>query len=240
MIISLLIGTVIGIILAMPPGPIAMANIKLGLEKSRKDCVQFSLGTALMDLLYCLIAIFAASAIESAISEYFISNPFLSLFFQFIVVSGLIFFGFKQVRTRKEEIESFRSTKSSKLPTFLLNLKNKGPLFLGISLAFTNLANPTFIPSLTLMSAWVHKFELFQDLIAENLSFSLGFGIGNFIWLYFLSWIVMRNRHKLSEVSILRIKQFAGVTFIGFGGFIGYRIVMFTNWAQIFKYAFVF
>jgi Na+-transporting NADH:ubiquinone oxidoreductase subunit NqrE len=90
------------------------------------------------------------------------------------------------------------------------------------------------------MSAWVHKVGLFPNMFHENMIFSLGFGVGNFLWLYILSWIVIRHRHKLSENSISRIKQFAGVTFIGFGGFLGYRALVFTNWAQIFKYAFAF
>lgn len=97
-----------------------------------------------------------------------------------------------------------------------------------------------FFDSLTIMSAWVQKVGLFPNGLNQNLFFSLGFGIGNFIWLYLLSMIVLKNRHKLSDGSIARIKQFAGATFIGFGGFIGYRVIMFTNWANIFKYAVVF
>ncbi len=237
MLSAVISGALIGFVLAMPPGPIAMANIRLALEKHRKDCVYFSIGTALMDLFYCLIAITAASAIHSAISDYFDSFPVVSLIFQFLVVFCLIFFGIQQFNSRKKIIDTDDLPKS---PTFLQTLKNKGPLFLGISLAFTNLANPTFFPSLTVMSAWVQKVELFPNDLYMNLIFSLGFGIGNFLWLYILAMIILRNKHKLSENSIYRIKQFAGVTFIGFGGLIGYRVVMFTNWTSVFKFAFAF
>jgi len=231
-------GSLLGFVLAMPPGPIAMANIRLGLEKHRKDCVYFSIGTAAMDLIYCLVAITAASAIHSAINGYFDANPIISLIFQFSVVAGLVIFGIKQFKSRNKTIEICET--EIKPPHFLQTLKNKGPLFLGISLAFTNLANPTFIPSLTIMSAWVQKIGFFPNELNHNLAFSLGFGIGNFAWLYLLSILILRNRHKLSENSIARIKQFAGVTFIGFGGIIGYRVLMFTNWASVFKFAFAF
>lgn len=239
MINAIIVGAVLGFILALPPGPIAMANIKLGLEKTRKDCAQFAIGTAFMDMIYCIVAIFAASAIHLAINEYLEANPFISLFIQMIVVGGLIYFGFTQFKSRKIVI-NYEDDSAVSSATFIQNLKKKGPLFLGVALALTNLANPTFVPSLTIMSGWVHKMSIFQNNFTENILFSLGFGFGNFIWLYVLAWIVIRHRHRLSEESILRIKQFAGVTFIGFGGIIGYRAIMFTNWTQIFKYAFVF
>ncbi|MBX3043998.1 MAG: LysE family transporter [Candidatus Kapabacteria bacterium] len=240
MVTAIIVGAVIGFILAMPPGPIAMANIRLGLEKSRKDCAEFAIGTASMDMIYCIVAIFAASAIHSAVDSYLVENPIVSIAFQSIIVAGLIYFGFTQFRANRVSEIEFQENPQVSSSKFIQNLKNKGPLFLGVALALTNLANPTFVPSLTIMSAWVHKIGLFPNSFNENIIFSIGFGLGNFLWLYVLSLIVIRNRHKLSNSSILRIKQFAGVTFIGFGGFIGYRLFMFTNWAQIFKYALIF
>jgi threonine/homoserine/homoserine lactone efflux protein len=240
MVTAILIGASLGFILAMPPGPIAMANIKLGLEKGRKECAEFAIGTASMDMFYSIIAIFAASAIHSAVNNYLNSHPFVTLLFQSIIVVALIYFGVTQFRNRKQLVKQNQKVADKAPNAFIQNLKDKGPLFLGVALALTNLANPTFIPSLTIMSGWVHEVGIFPNRFTENIMFSLGFGMGNFIWLYLLSWLIVRNRNKLSENSIIRIKQFAGATFIGFGGFIGYRALMFTNWAHIFKYAFVF
>lgn len=240
MITALVIGAAIGFILAMPPGPIAMANIRLGLERNRAECAEFAFGTAFLDMLYCVIAIFAASAIYSAVSDYFVENPFFSFTFQIIIVTALVYFGIKQFHSHKNEPKTIVTDTLQNSSGFIQNLKKKGPLFLGVALALTNLANPSFVPTLTVLSAWVHKAGIFPNGFTENIIFSLGFGIGNFLWLYLLAWIVIRNRHKLSETSIIRIKQFAGVTFIGFGGLIGYRVIAFTNWTQIFKYAFIF
>lgn len=240
MVTAIMIGAALGFILAMPPGPIAMASIKLGLEKSRKECSQFAIGTAAMDVLYCVIAIFAAAAINTAVTYYIISYPLISVIFQFVVVFGMVYFGISQFKKRSAETENMVSTTETPSNSYIQNLKGKGPLFLGIALALTNLANPTFIPSLTIMSSWVQKAELFHNQFSENILFSLGFGIGNFLWLYMLGAIIIYNRHKFSDNTVFRIKQFAGVTFISFGGFIGYRALMFTNWAQIFKFAFVF
>lgn len=234
MIFAVIAGALLGFVIAMPPGPIAMTNIRLGIDGNRKECALFSLGTASMDMLYCLIAVFAASAIQGAVSAYLDNNPYLSLTFQFIVVAGLIYFGIIQFKTKVIDFEKLENPSGKQTPQFIDNMKSRGSLFVGFALAMTNLANPTFVPSLTIMSAWVHKTGLFPDEFINNVFFAIGFGIGNFLWLYTLAWVVIHNRHKLSNKTILRIKQFSGVTFILFGCIIGYRILILTNWSQIF------
>jgi threonine/homoserine/homoserine lactone efflux protein len=236
MLIALLAGAILGFVLALPPGPIAMVCIRMGIEKGRAECFQLSLGTAAMDMVYSFIAIFAAAAVQSAASTYLDDNPIVSVFFQVIVVIGLVYYGFVQFKKQKKAQENPEARK--KQSQFIEGLKKKGPLMLGIALALTNLANPTFLPSLAVMSGWVHKMNIFQNAVLENSLFAVGFGIGNFIWLYLLAYMVMRNKHKLSDNSITYIKQFAGITFIGFGGFIGWRMFAFTNWAQVVKILF--
>lgn len=238
MLTALIIGTIIGFVLAMPPGPIAMASIRLGLDHGRKATFQMAFGTAFLDMIYCLIAIFAASAVQSSLNNFFITYPIISAVLQIIIVSGLIFYGIKQFRQREERIITDEIVLET--PEYLNNLKSKGPFLLGIALALTNIANPTFLPSLAVMSAWVQKLSLFDTNAIHFFIFSLGFGLGNFLWLYTLGVIVHKNKHRLSDSSIHKIRQFAGLTFIGFGGWIGVRLIMLTNWANIFKIAFTF
>jgi len=238
MLTALIIGTIIGFVLAMPPGPIAMASVRLGLDHGRKATFQMSFGTAFLDMIYCLIAIFAASAVQSSLNNFFNTYPIISTVLQIIVVSGLIFYGFKQFQKRDDK--NLDEDPTLNTPEYLKNLKTKGPFLLGIALALTNIANPTFLPSLAVMSAWVQKLSLFDATALHFFTFSLGFGLGNFLWLYTLGVIVHKNKHRLSDSSIDKIRQFAGLTFIGFGGWIGVRLIMLTNWANIFKIAFSF
>lgn len=234
---AIIIGAVVGFILAMPPGPVAMACVKVGLQNGRRECFELSIGTALMDTVYCVIAIFAASAVQAALSNFLDTNPLIYLTIQIIIVSLLVYFGLSQFKKKSIETTEVSPNKS---PSFITTLKNRGPFLLGVAMALTNIANPTFMSTLMVMTAWVHKLDLFVSSFGSNLLFAIGFGIGNFSWLFLLAYFVMRNKHKLSETSMLRIKQFAGLTFIGFGGFLGWRLVAFTNWAQIFKIAFSF
>jgi|GEM_PF-178667 len=234
---AIIIGAVIGFILAMPPGPVAMACVKVGLQNGRRECFELSIGTALMDTVYCVIAIFAATAVEATLSNFLDSNPLIYLTIQIVIVALLVYFGLSQFKKNKIETDEVSLKKS---PTFISTLKSRGPFLLGVAMALTNIANPSFMSTLMLMTAWVNKLDLFVSSFGTNLLFSIGFGIGNFSWLFLLAYFVMRNKHKLSETSMLRIKQFAGLTFIGFGGFLGWRLVAFTNWAQVFKIAFSF
>ncbi len=238
MLTALIIGIIIGFVLAMPPGPIAMTSIRLGLDSGRKATFQMSFGTAMLDMIYCLIAIFAASAVQSTLTNFFTTYPIISAIFQIIIVSGLILYGFKQFKCNKQS-EPVDNT-AIEPPDYLKNLKTKGPFLLGIALSLTNIANPTFLPSLAVMSAWVQKFNFFEATALHFFTFSFGFGLGNFLWLYLLGLIVYKNKHRLSEASINKIRQFAGLTFIGFGSWIGIRLVMLTNWANIFKIVFSF
>jgi threonine/homoserine/homoserine lactone efflux protein len=237
MLTAVIIGAVIGFILAMPPGPVAMACVKVGLQNGRRECFELSIGTALMDTVYCVIAIFAATAVLDSLSNFLDSNPLIYLTIQIVIVALLVYFGLSQFK--KKKIESEEAT-LNKAPSFISTLKSRGPFLLGVAMALTNIANPTFLSTLMVMTAWVNKLDLFVSSFGTNMLFSIGFGIGNFSWLFLLAYFVMRNKHKLSETSMVRIKQFAGLTFIGFGGFLGWRLVAFTNWAQIFKIAFSF
>ncbi len=237
MLTAIIIGAVIGFILAMPPGPVAMACVNIGLQKGRKECFELSIGTALMDTVFCVIAIFAATAVEATLTNFLETNPIIYLAIQIVIVALLVYFGLSQFKKKRIETDDVNLKKS---PSFITTLENKGPFFLGVALALTNIANPTFMSTLMLMTAWVHKLDVFTSSFGSNLLFSIGFGIGNFSWLFLLAYFVMRNKHKLSQTSMLRIKQFAGLTFIGFGGFLGWRLVAFTNWAQVFKIAFSF
>jgi threonine/homoserine/homoserine lactone efflux protein len=241
MITAALIGALVGFVLAMPPGPIGMAAINISLDKGTKPGIKMAVGTAGLDMIYSMIAIFAASAVEKAVGSFFDENPIVFLAFQLVVVLGLIFAGALYLRKKKkftEVIDGKEEVKLSKFDAFIEDLKTKGPFLVGIALALTNIANPTFLPSLAVTAAWIHKLDLFANAFGQNMLFAVGFGVGNFIWLYLLMKTILRFKHKFSSNTLVRIKQFAGITFIGFGGLIGYRVVMFTKWPEIFRLVF--
>lgn len=241
MITALLVGIILGFLLAMPPGPIGMMAVKYSLDYGNKKVLEYSLGTAGLDMIFAIIAVFAASAVSSYISTLSMDNQHFILIFQIIVIIGLAGFGFAVLRSNKRKIKTENNELKIfgfKKTEFFDRLKTKGAFAFGIAFALTNLANPTFLPFLAFLSIQVHKFGIVENSVFTNLLYGLGFGIGNFIWLNLLSSIIIKYRSKFSIATLALIDKLAGITFISFAGIIIYRVVTVTKWTEIFKFAF--
>jgi L-lysine exporter family protein LysE/ArgO len=224
-ILALLAGTVIGIILAIPPGPIVMMGMNLALGSDMKLDFKFALGTSVMDIFYCLAAVFAASAAHAAVQGFSDDHPELVLVFQALVVVGLIIIGiFLSLGKYKNHPakESFSNVKANR---FLDNLKSKGPFFLGMAIALGNIANPTFLTALAVMASQAKKLGAIQVLPWDNLLYSLGFGIGNFIWIVFITELIHYHKAKFSHTMVKRLVQISGIVFILAGILLAYHIV---------------
>jgi arginine exporter protein ArgO len=67
MVTALLVGLVVGFVLAIPPGPIAMACVQQGLAGQAREGLALVLGASAMDIVYALLAAFASSALVEAL-----------------------------------------------------------------------------------------------------------------------------------------------------------------------------
>ena len=237
MLIALLSGIIIGVVMGIPPGPVAVTAIKLGMNNGLKHAVYASLGNGLMDFFYCLISMFAASAIVSLVTNFLNGYPVILLIFQVVVILSLIIIGLYQFRI-KDEIKTTEKDIVKPKSKFLDKLAHKGPFLFGFVVALSNVANPTFLPSMAYVTMNVHSFGIIQNTAINNVLFSLGFGFGNFLWLYIVVRIILHYRGKMTPKFMARIHQFAGFTLIGFGTLLGFRA--FFHWAEVLKLAFIF
>ena len=239
MIVALLAGFIIGYILAIPPGPVAVTVMRLSLDKGIKHSVLAATGTGLMDFIYCLIIVFATSAALSLVNGFFNDYPVLLLGFQLFVVASIIIYGIVNIKL-KDKIENPKKKRPPSKFKFLEKLSHRGPFFLGIGVAIANIANPTFLPSLAYITVNAHEFILVDRSFLTNLTFSFAFGLGNFSWLYTVSKVLVHYKDQMSTKVLARIHQFAGYTLIGFGAVLGYRVFTFTHWTEILRFVFAF
>lgn len=237
---ALLVGTVLAFVLAIPPGPVGVTAMKLGLTKGIRPSVQFAIGTGLLDAIFCMAAIFSTSAVVAGLSDFSANHPLATMFLQLSIIFGFLVFGVVNLKKKTKAECSSQESENVRQNALFIKLKNKGPFFLGIAIAVANIANPTFLPSLAYLTMQVHQFKFFANSLFNNFIFSIGFGIGNFLWLYLLVTVVMKLQSKMPPDFIEKIRQFAGITFIGFGGFLGWRLLAFTKWTEIFRLAFAF
>ncbi|MCX7909845.1 MAG: LysE family transporter [Ignavibacteria bacterium] len=235
--LSIVPGIIVGILLALPPGPAALTAIKLGLSNSSRHGFLSGLGTAIMDFFYCLIAIFATSAIIEWASNFSHHYPVLVIFIQLLIVLMVISLGISHIKSSKKVVEE--GADKSALP-FIERLSARGPFFVGIGIALTNIINPTFLPSLGYVALNIQQFGLIEIGPISNFFFALGFGIGNLIWLIFLVKSFVSFKKRMSEAFLSKIHKFAGLTLIGFGTFLGYRVLEVVKWSEVLRFVFAF
>lgn len=237
MIISLLFGITIGILLALPPGPVGVTAIKFGLFRGSRSGMELALGNAILDFLYSLVMIFATSAASEAVSSFEFDYPYISVLIQTLVVFVFFAVGIYNLRNKYDSFD-YNNPDNAYNSRFFSLIKKRGPILLGAAIALTNLANPTFVPTLAWISINVHNYGLFENNLLNNFTYALGFGIGNFIWISALVKIIVKYKHRLSENMLVRIRQFAGFTFLSFGTILGYRVFSLTKWSEIIRILF--
>ena len=239
MLIALLSGLIIGFVLAIPPGPVAVTTIKLSLDKGIKHSTKAALGVGIMDFLYCWAIISATSAVLILINNFFDDYPLVLTTFQIVVVVALILYGIMNVK-HKDRIGNPQKRSSNRWFEYLDKLSHRGPFLLGIAVANANIANPSFLTVTTYVTLNVHKFIMPESSALLNILFSLTFGFGNFLWLHLMSRVLVHYRERFSTQAIARIHQFAGFTLIGFGTVLGYRVITLTHWQEVLRLAFAF
>ncbi len=238
MIIALLVGTIIGYFLAIPPGPVSVSAIKLAMSPAPRNAYYLASATAMMDFIYALLAMFAASAANRTLEAFANDHQTLLYLVQIIIVIGFIIYGIDSLRKSKE-MNNQQFADNTEISRFK-SLSLKGPFFLGIVVSVSNVANPTFLPSLTYLSIQIQHLTFFDPNLMNKFIYAVGFGFGNFLWLLTLSGIINTHKHRMSNSFQKRIQQFAGITFISFGTLLGYRIFQIIHWQEILRFFLVF
>lgn len=241
MIISLLIGIAVGFVLAIPPGPVGVSVIRIALNNDKRGGILISIGASLMDVLYCLLAMLFTTAVFGSVQYFFDEYPFAMLVFQGCCVAAMLIFGLLQFRTPKfisQTPEMANKVTISPLKRLMERLKHGGPFFLGIAIALANIANPTFLPSLAYTCMFVQHSNMIAVSSLDSILYSIGFGIGNFAWMYILLRVLLHFKARFSAEFTLRIQRFAGLTMIGVGTYLGYRVILFTKWPEILRFIF--
>lgn len=159
-------------------------------------------------MLYCLAAMFASAGVASLLHVDASQSP-AALVVGVIVALVIAAVGVYQFRNPVELSlgDDDRQDRSN----------GARPFMTGAAYALANLANPTFIPSLLLMTAYILGMGLVGSSLADRLLFSLGFGVGNFLWLVTLVSIILRYRARLPQNTFTLVQRLMAATVVGFG-----------------------
>lgn len=236
MIIAALLGLMIGYVLAIPPGPISFAAMRTALRQGWTPAVKLAMGAGLFDILYCLMAMLATSAVASMIVSVSRSYPGVTFGSQLMIVGAMIAFGIIQFRSRDPRSEDHPLEEAT--PSgWLARIRSHGPFFVGVGFAIANLANPTFVPALAALGTFMQQSGAYEPTIINAVIFSIAFGVGQALWLLTLVRLLLRHRDRLTPTFVQRMQQAAGIVLIMFGTAYALRILMRAEWSTMLRSA---
>jgi putative LysE/RhtB family amino acid efflux pump len=228
MVTALLVGLVVGFVMVMPPGPIAMACMRQALAGQTKEGLALGLGAAVMDSGYALLAAFASSALVEALWDMMMHHAWALLAFQGGCIVVLVVVGLHYCRSSRH------GGAARARPEARGRLRGDvSPALSGVLLALTNLANPMFLPSLIFVMSLLQVRGWVGHAVGDHIMYALGFGGGAALWYVLLLRTVTHLRAQFSPTVLPMLARVAGGVLLLCAGLLTYTVVMTTAWARL-------
>lgn len=195
-------GMMIGLLIAVPLGPIGILCIRRTLVSGMGSGLASGLGAALADSLYGVIAAFGLAAVAAFFNKYTVILRLLGGAFLFLLGLKAIMHGGKgaeEVTDVRHESRGLGGLVSDFFSTFFLTLSN--PVTIIVFMAI--FAGMDFV----------------ADLEADRaLPFMLVTGVfaGSFVWWFILSFGIGKLRHKLDGKVMRLLNLVSGAVLVGF------------------------
>ena len=190
--------------MGIPIGPINVWVMKTKITHGRGAASSLGLAGALMDGITVFFILSGLSLFK--VPEHFI-RPF-----HWACVFFLIFLGLKEVF---KKLESFSLSISSNKET--RTTKNK--FLLGVILY---LSNPSVLITLTGLIAFIKSLDFFSMKGTSGVVFSIGTGLGVFLWFLCLIKIVDRIESKLGHQKLHQLNRLCGFIILLLGLYLIY------------------
>ena len=190
----LLSAWIIGLLVAVPVGPVSIMCMKYTLEHGLLGATLVGTGIALADMIYASIAAFGLYSISQFLAKHVsVIKVFGGLF--------LLYLGYKELSAQSDKkLSPIGQTKWKLIWRSL----------------FLTLTNP--LTTLTFVGVFAGT-DLVANTMAQVLSVILGVFIGSLTWWLVLGLIISHVRSKFSDAVIKRIRSVSVFMFMIFGLF---------------------
>jgi threonine/homoserine/homoserine lactone efflux protein len=220
---AVFLGALLGFLVNIPLGPINAAAITHALRERLSRGMAIGIGAAVMDTIYCAAAMFGVSLASDSI----IINVVLQLAaFALMIFTGLS--SFRKVETVDDLERREREAEERVQKRFGV----KGPFLMGVLMY---LAYPPFLPMWLFISGFLQKHGFLVGTPINYVAFSFGVGGGTALWFYGLLSFLIRRREHFSNRLLNTIHRIAGIALLVFSTYLGYRILIFTNWLLLWQ-----
>jgi threonine/homoserine/homoserine lactone efflux protein len=210
-----LTGSISGLLLSMPLGPVNLTIINEGARRGFTRGMLVGLGASVMELIYCTIAF---TGFSSFFYDRTVKASMEVFSFAFLLFLGMKFLMAKTVAAPTQlgaaagRIEARVGEKlhphSAFMTGFVRVLGNLGVLLFWIVLAANFMSHD-----------WV------ADTFAAKTACIFGVALGTNLWFCALSYGVSRGQGRFSESTLLRMQHISGICLIAVGLFDGGHIV---------------
>jgi threonine/homoserine/homoserine lactone efflux protein len=193
------VGALVGLLLAMPLGPVNLLGIQRALERGFLGGMAAGLGIVLGDGLIALGAALGVNAISGALREYRAAIQ---------IVGGVALFG--------AGVKLFLSR-----PSLAADPHGKAASFRDYAwdipqTLFLTLANPGAVAGLMAIYGGLSSFLEVESYIDAFTMVAAIMG-GSFSYWLVVSQLISRIRHRFGEDRLAQINRIAGLVLIGFG-----------------------
>lgn len=176
----ILIGLVFGFVAAIPLGPVNVFVISQTVKRDFFHGFMGGLTAAVLDTIYCLIALLGISQITFNLDRY-LGLPIMKV----VAALVLIVLGFhmvQQAKTYKEAIPDKKSTSFSPRP------------MLGVALLYVS--NPALYAFWIVVAGTVTSHYWVSETAMSSVLFALSVGIGGLTWYFILTYYVAKYHHQ--------------------------------------------
>ena len=201
LVLSVVVGTIVGILITIPLGPITIFAAQCTLNGETRKGLYTAAGSVLIDVLYCLVI---TLGLISLVAPY-LHNIYVRIGLTII----LIIYGLKMLL-----VDTKKSPAVSRLG---VEQRIEGGHFHILIGAMMALANPTLFLTWTAILSFLSAHGLLSDYFWDKILFSFATGLGSALWFLGLLLFVHSNRHTISPKFLRRIGVATAIVIIGFG-----------------------
>jgi len=193
------VGMIMGILLAMPFGPVNLLGIQRAVERGFFGGMAAGLGIMLGDGLIALGAALGVNALSGAIRQYRTA-------IQILGGLALLVAGIRLYYTRPAVATETAAAKAS-LWDYIWDIPQ---------MFFLTVTNPAAVLSLVAIFGGVSSFVEVESIIDAFTMVAAIMG-GSFLYWFAVSQFIATIRHRLDVVRLGQINRIAGLVLIGFG-----------------------
>jgi threonine/homoserine/homoserine lactone efflux protein len=200
-----LLGFAFGLLFAIPVGPVNMTIINEGARRGFRWALLISLGSIVMEALYCGIAFTGFAS--------FFQNRVIKASMEVFSFVFMLYLGLKFVTAKTVSAPMHLSARVDKIEEQIEEKLHPHSAFM-IGFVRT-MANPGVLLFWIILSANLMSRDWVEATVRSRVTFVTAVSLGIGLWFAGLSWAVSLGHRKFSEKTLLRMERISGVGLLG-------------------------